>query len=668
MIGKCLNNRYQIEDEIGAGGMSLVYEATDKLLNRKVAVKVLRPQFATDKEFIERFKREAQAVANFTHPNIVNIFDIGEDNGTHYIVMENVQGETLKDRIEKQGNLSPVSALEITKQVCNALVTAHRKQIVHCDIKPGNILIASGGTVKLTDFGIARAVTSSSTLKQTDTVIGSAAYFSPEQARGDRLDNRTDIYSLGIVLYEMLTGEVPFTGDTPVSVALKHIKEDPKPPTEFDHTIPGEVENIILKAVNKEPKKRYTNVKEMLIDLKETLEDLEKTEKDSLDESESDIDKDDKTIVMSKNDYPTKRISDYKKTKQISNFKDNESIKEESVTRTKNEEIEEVGYTQPQKSSFWNRNRSLMIWFLVLALITGGLVFSYYQVTNYLEVPVVEVPNLVDKDLKTARQILEKKGLHLKVYNRNYNNNVPEDHIISHHPESGKKVKKNRKISVVVSKGAKLTKIPDVIGERLREAKILIEEADLEVGEVNYVFSDRIKKGLIIDQSPSSKKEVKVDTKVDLIISKGKEAEAIEAPKLVGLSEKNAKSKLRNLNLIIGKVKYKKSLNYFEGKVMKQEPKPGSEIVPGSPVNLVISKGIRNPYNSEVHEFKIRVNINPGEKDQRVKIIVRDDNGRRIIYNQIHHPGDLVDKRIISVGSTVVKVYINDKLVREQRL
>lgn len=647
MIGGCLNNRYQIEDRIGAGGMALVYEATDKLLNRKVAVKVLRPQFATDEEFIERFKREAQAVANFTHPNIVNIFDIGEDDGTHYIVMENVQGETLKHRIQKQGKLDSVAALKITKQVCNALVTAHRKQIIHCDIKPGNILLASEDVVKLTDFGIARAVTSSSTLKQTDTVIGSAAYFSPEQARGDKLDNRTDIYSLGIVLYEMVTGEVPFRGESPVSVALKHIKEEPKPPTKFDNTIPSQIEDIVLKAVNKKPENRYNNIKQMLIDVKAALKELEELEKDNVDKSVVETDKEqEQTIVMSKDDYPTKQLSD-----------------------ATDDDHREEDYTQPNKvSSFWQQNRSLIIWSMIVVLITGSLVFGYYQVTSYLEVPIVEVPDLVGKDLETAEQSLGEMGLEFEVYNRSYNNDIPKGHIISQYPEANKKVKQNREISLVVSKGAKLTKVPGVMGKQLREAKVLIEEADLKVGEVEYVFNDEIKKGLIVSQTPSSNKEVKVDAEVDLIISKGKEAKPVKVPNLVGLTEENAKKRLRDFDLIIGEVEYKKSLSYFEGKVMNQEPKSGAEVVPSFPINLVVSEGIRNPYNSEVHEFNIRININPGEEDQRVKIIVRDDNGRRIIYNQVHHPGDLVKQRIVSVGSTVVQVYINDRLVREQRL
>ncbi|SJZ30882.1 Stk1 family PASTA domain-containing Ser/Thr kinase [Selenihalanaerobacter shriftii] len=672
MIGECLNNRYQIEKKIGEGGMALVYEAKDKLLNRQVAVKVLRGQFSNDKEFVERFKREAQAVASFSHHNIVNIFDIGKDNDTHYIVMENVQGETLKKKIEKEGKLKVSIALEITEQICEALVVAHRNQIVHCDIKPGNILLTPERRAKLTDFGIARALTSA-TLKQTQTVIGSANYFAPEQAKGDKVDERTDIYSLGIVLYEMVTGEVPFEGESPVSVALKHIKNKPKLPREINSDIPLKVEEIILKALNKRAEKRYNSIKKMLEEVQKVIQSTIESKERS--KSEKEVDLTEKTIVMHKDEYPsianneedsTELSSDEGLTKESEESSTEELVIESKEKFGNNESIQ--AKNNKETKSFFQRNRRLIIGALVFIFMLGSLTWGYYQVVDFLRVPVVEVPDVVGKNMNTAKQQLLEKRLELEVHGKNYNNQIPKDHIISQYPKAGKEVKEGRKINLVISKGAKLTKVPKVIGQPLREVKVALDEADLKVGEVTSVFNDQIKKGLVISQNPEPREEVKINSTIELIISKGKEAKLVNVPNLIGLNEENAKQRLRELDLIIGETKYKESLNYFEGQVMSQEPKPSTELTAGSQVNLVISSGIRNVYDSEIHQFRVRVNINPGEEDQQVKITVKDDNGRRIIYNKLHHPGDLVNRKVISVGSTVVQVYINNSLIREQRL
>ncbi|SDC57543.1 MULTISPECIES: Stk1 family PASTA domain-containing Ser/Thr kinase [unclassified Candidatus Frackibacter] len=667
MIGEYLNNRYQIKKKIGEGGMALVYEAKDKLLNRKVAIKVLRSQFANDTEFVERFRQEAQAVASFSHPNIVNIFDIGKDNGTHYIVMENVKGETLKERIEQEDRLDVVMALEITKQISEALVVAHRKQIVHCDIKPANILLTPEGRAKLTDFGIARALTSA-TLKQTETVIGSAHYFSPEQAKGDKIDDRSDIYSLGVVLYEMVTGEVPFKGETPVSVALKHIKDKPTLPTKINPNLSLEVESIILKALNKESRKRYSSIVEMLEAIKIVINNKNFTSQALNSNDKMDLNQ--KTIVVDKNDYPTDILDKEELQEEIEK---DESQKESTIENNKQddgmvEKRNNAKKKRTKKAPFLKRNWKKVIGALILILIIGSSVWGYYQVMDFLNVPIVKVPDLIGKDLKSAREELAKEGLKLEIYNRNYNNQIPEGHIISQYPKQGKEVKSNRDISVVVSKGARLTEVPKVVEKTLREAKISLDEADLKLGKVTFVFNDQIEKGLVINQDPSSQAKAKINSKVNLIVSKGKKAKPVVVPNLVGLNEENAKQRLRNLNLIIGEVKYQESLNYFKGQVMAQEPKASTKLSAGSPVNLTISSGIRNLYGSEVHQFRVRININPGQEDQRVKIVVNDDNGRRIIYNKLHHPGDLVNKKVISVGSTVVQVFINNSLVREQRL
>ncbi|MGM0472105.1 MAG: Stk1 family PASTA domain-containing Ser/Thr kinase [Bacillota bacterium] len=662
MIGECLNDRYEIEEKIGEGGMALVYQAKDKLLNRTVAVKVLRSQFATDKEFVDRFKREAQAVASFSHSNIVNIFDIGEDLGTYYIVMENIDGETLQHKIEEEGRLEITTALKIVRQVCDALIVAHRKQIVHCDIKPGNILLTSNSQAKLADFGIARALTSSSTLKYTETVMGSAHYLAPEQAEGSKIDHRTDIYSLGIVLYEMVTGELPFDGDTPVTVAIKHIKEEPTLPTEFVADLPSAVEEMILTAINKYPAERYDSVREMAADIDEILANYQAEQQRAVDtdQSEEKVVSSD-TIVMSR---PTRIKSKSRKNNgSLTADKTLEDNNQQETTAS----LDEIDNSD-QEDSFWQRNGSLVSWIIVIMLLVGGTVWGYQQVTSYLQVPVVEVPNLVKEDLEVASDRLKEIGLNFEVHNRNYNSEIPQKHIISQYPKAGSEVKKNRTVSLVVSKGAELTKVPKVLNQTLREARVALAKVDLQAGEITREFNDEIPKGEIISQSPKAEEEVEVDSKVDLVISKGTESKEVKVPNLVGLSKKQATNKLQDLDLIVGNVIFEESLNYLAGTVISQEPQSNTTVESSEPINLVISEGLRNPNDAQVHEFRVQVGLEPGDKKQRVKIIISDDNGRRIIYNQLHQPGDLVEQSIVSVGSTRIRVYIDGNLVREKRL
>src|SRR6056297_744328 len=261
MIGKVLNDRYKIIKKLGKGGMAIVYEAEDLILDRKVAIKMLRSEHVSDKSFIKKFHHEAKAVARLSHSNIVSIFDIGQDEELHYLVMEDIVGENLKDIIEKKGQLALTEALDITNQILSALRTAHNNDIIHCDIKPHNILITPDKKVKVTDFGIAKAVSATTTM--TDTIMGSANYFSPEQAKGGEIMAHSDLYSVGVVLYEMVTGEVPFKADSPISVALKHINEKPIKPTEINANINDKLENLIMKALSKDPEKRFSNAEEM---------------------------------------------------------------------------------------------------------------------------------------------------------------------------------------------------------------------------------------------------------------------------------------------------------------------------------------------------------------------------------------------------------------------
>ncbi|HLV09125.1 MAG TPA: Stk1 family PASTA domain-containing Ser/Thr kinase, partial [Halanaerobiales bacterium] len=380
MLDKELNERYKILKELGKGGMAIVYEAQDLILDRKVALKMLRPEFVNNKDFVRRFHHEAKAVARLSHPNIVNIFDIGQDDKHHYLVMEDIEGRNLKDIINEKGKLNIVDALDIAHQICSALAMAHKNKIIHCDIKPHNILITPDKQVKVTDFGIARAV-SSSTLTMTDTIVGSAHYFSPEQARGGEIKTRSDLYSLGIVLYEMLTGEVPFKGDSPISVALKHIQEIPRKPSLINPDLEKPVEQMVLKAIAKDPEERFNTAVEMKDKINRVMEDM-KTKKADLKEASIP----DNTLIMKKSD--------------IRNNKEN--IKKNYLTKKK------VPKTLPN----WAK------WLIGISLISVMLVIGiviFYKV--YMDVPVVEVPDVIGMDFEEAKSEAALVGLEIENQN-----------------------------------------------------------------------------------------------------------------------------------------------------------------------------------------------------------------------------------------------------------
>ncbi|MFW5686727.1 MAG: Stk1 family PASTA domain-containing Ser/Thr kinase, partial [Halanaerobium sp.] len=339
MQGKILNNRYKIIDEIGRGGMAIVYSARDTLLERRVALKMLRPEYKSDDEFIDKFRQEARAVARLSHPNVVSIYDIVVDEERIYLVMEIVEGKTLKDIIKEKNKLSIAESLEITRQIAAALSVAHSNQIVHCDIKPHNIIINSEHEVKVTDFGIARAV-SSSTVRVTETVVGSAHYFSPEQAKGGEIKAYSDIYSLGVVLYEMTTGELPFHGDSPISVALKHIQQEPVEPSKINSDIPEEVNNLIMKAIAKDPAERFQDAYEMRQQITYCLKNL----KSGTNKTAKKVDfNPDETRVMKKSDLnflnnSSKNKKDDSKNKQDKKEKNNKKNKVNLKKNTENDQ------------------------------------------------------------------------------------------------------------------------------------------------------------------------------------------------------------------------------------------------------------------------------------------------------------------------------------------
>ncbi|WP_331482119.1 Stk1 family PASTA domain-containing Ser/Thr kinase [Paraclostridium ghonii] len=502
-----LGNRYEIIKKIGDGGMAFVYEARDKLLNRTVAIKVLRPEFVDDEEFLTKFKREAEAVASLSHPNIVNVYDVGEDGKVHYIVMELIEGQNLKDIIKNEGTLDEYTALDITKQIARALGAAHRKGIIHRDIKPHNILISNEGRlVKVADFGIAKAV-SSSTITSTGSVIGSVHYFSPEQAKGKFVSNTTDLYSLGIVLYEMIIGRVPFTGESPISIALQHINEEIEFTQEEKVSIPQSVRNIIKKLTSKSSADRYQGADEL-------IEDIEYIEKN--------IDLD---FIKEYDNYATQKIDEAELSKALKLADTNpkniyeEELEEDAeniIPPKKSSRKKNKKGDNPKSKKRWKIAAVVLVLILITQIIVIGKIALGFRNKATAE---GTAPNLINMELGEAQKKADEQGLNIRVSIEEYSDTVEKDHVISQTPNAGAKVNKGDTITVTISKGQNQASIPNVVGKTLGEAENILKENKLQLGNVKYVDSNE-PKDVVISQSPNSG-NIKPGDKIDLEVSKG---------------------------------------------------------------------------------------------------------------------------------------------------
>jgi serine/threonine protein kinase len=542
VIGKLLGNRYELLEQVGGGGMALVYRAKDVYLNRIVAIKILREQFTSDEEFVTRFRREAQAVASLSHHNIVSIYDVGQDGGTYYLVMEMVEGRDLKALIKEKSPFSTRETVELATQICDALAHAHEHQIIHRDIKPHNIIITSEGKAKVTDFGLARAV-SMATVTHTGNIMGSVHYFSPEQARGEIADEKSDIYSLGVVLYEMVTGKLPFEGESPISIALSKIQNDPVVPSEINPQIGEALEKVILRAMAKDPRKRYASISELRRNLLSAGL-YNRVENDGSIKAMED------TIVL-----PRLRKEEQGKT-------------------------EKSNLAAPLK---------LWTWVMVALLIVGFLLGMYLSAT-VLAKGEVAVPDLANKTMEEAGRELEQYGLILVSGQTIHHPTLAEGLIISQTPKAEEIVKKNGKIEVTISKGPLMVEVPPVLDISLAAAEIALSNQGL-LSDPAHVYHNQIAVGHVVHQDPEAGQTVAQGTTVKLIISKGPQPVWIKMPQLTGYSLTEAKSILESNSLDLGVVQPETSYRYPKEIVLRQDPGAGSEILQGTIVNLVVSAG-----------------------------------------------------------------------------
>ena len=630
--GKLLGGRYEIVEKIGNGGMATVYKAVDKVLKRNVAVKILRDEFTTDEEFIKRFEVEAQSAARLTHPNIVSIYDVGVEDSLHYIVMELIQGKTLKEIIvEERGPLPWKWSVNVAIQIASALETAHKNNIIHRDIKPHNIIITEDGIAKVTDFGIAKAV-SNSTITAFGTTIGSVHYFSPEHARGGFTDAKSDLYSLGVVMYEMVTGKVPFDADTPVSVALKHMQEEPEEPIELNKHVPTAVNKIIMKALQKDTTLRYQSASEMLVDLRKSLKN---PDGDFVEENEYDP------------TAKTQRLS----TEMYENFRDNPDDK-----KKKKKDNKFVAFIKKHKAL------SIIVGLILLfALSLGGTLL----VLNITNPPEVAMPNVVGLSREEAQKQIEDAKLVFEVSSEEYNKDVEAGHVISQDPsymEGYNSVKEGSTVSVVISKGQETTTVPKVVGMEQEEAIKALEEANLKA-EVVEETSRRVEEGIVISQETEADSEAYAGDTVKIHVSIGTGIEQVTVVSVVGQDEATAKSTLENLGLTVT-ISYQTATS-DNGKVTAQSIDANRTVDKGSTITLTVNKV------AETKSLTVNINVkaitggykesenttSESKESPNVNITVNSERRTGISKNESNYSVSLSGK---DGESTEVKVTITD--------
>ncbi|TCI49199.1 Stk1 family PASTA domain-containing Ser/Thr kinase [Exiguobacterium sp. SH3S2] len=589
--GERINDRYRIEQQIGSGGMANVYRAHDEILNRTVAIKVLRSEFSHNEQFIRRFEREAHAATSLNHPNIVAIYDVGDEQDIYYIVMEHVDGMTLKQYLQEE-YISIEEALRIMGQICDAIDHAHAHRIIHRDIKPQNMMIDQNGNVKVTDFGIAVAM-SNATLTHTMSVLGSVHYFSPEQARGKFADEKSDIYSLGAVLYELVTGRVPFIGETPVAVALQHLQDDPIRPLDLNPKIPQALENCIMQALAKSPGARHASVAAFK---KDCLTSLSPDRADEPKRMPTEQDEFDQTLVMA----PVVPEEPKEVVKQPV-----AAVEPESATPKKQ-----------KKKKWW-------LWLVLVLLLIGGGVAAYVVAD---EMSRAVVPDIVGMSVGDATTELEASGFVVETTDR-VSDNVSEGDVISQNPQPGRKPKRGTVVTIVVSAGKETVEMPDVEGLSQTAAERTLKDLDFTDIEIQSEASETVDSGDVISQSITPGEEVIASEEtVTLVVSTG--SNKIELANLTGYTFEEASTYAEQNNLkIVKRDEYSTSIP--ANQIIRQLPTSGTAVDPGTELTVIVSQGVE-PTDISI-EREVDVEIEPpaeGEEAEPVEVVIRTVDAR----------------------------------------
>lgn len=550
MASRILSGRYELLEKIGDGGMAVVYKGKDKLLNRFIAVKILRPEFTKDATFVENFKRESQAAAGLSHPNIVGVYDVGREGNINYIVMELIEGDTLNKIIEREAPMDYRKVIDIAKQVASALRIAHKNKIIHRDVKPHNIMITNDGVVKLADFGIARAV-NDATLSTGSKIVGSVHYFSPEQARGNYVDERSDIYSLGIVMYEMLTGKVPFDGDNPVTVALKHINEDIVPPIELEPSIPPALNRCVMKATSKFQTNRYANADELIEDL----------------DNISFV-----TNVAGPGLFESTDLEEKRKKRRQEIEKDIEEVVEAREQEKRRKKRKVIAITAAV--------------IILLAALGGGYIAWKMGVFSSTKA----APDLLDCSLEEATKRAEEQGFTVKQGKDIYSSEYAEGRVCLQDPEPGVDTPKGSTITINLSKGNKEGLVPSVLGMQKEDVEAFLNSYGYELGNVKTITSHE-KEGMVLEQIPVAGTPLDKESSVDITVSDGKGVEKGTVPSVTRMSLEDAKKAIKAAGFKVGNITYDWDSSIGKGYVIYQQYQANSQLDKGTAIDLQVSSG-----------------------------------------------------------------------------
>ncbi len=667
MIGKILGGRYEIIEKIGEGGMAEVYKAKCHLLNRYVAVKILKPEYAKDETFVKRFRREAQSAASLTHANIVSVYDVGAEGDINYIVMELLESKTLKDYIEEHGAMPSDLVLKISAQIASALETAHKAHIIHRDIKPQNIVLNKNMVAKVTDFGIAKITNvPSATITSFGSTMGSVHYFSPEHAKGGYTDEKSDIYSLGVVMYEMATGKLPFDADSPVSVALKQIQEDPVPPIDVNPNVSPALNQIILKALQKSTALRYQNATEVISDISQALlrpNSLILRPASSVEAGATQV-----IPILGNNEVPEAvpnlRTREPRRANVIST---REAMKEElPIEDSKSDEeiSEEPKKKDPKKSK---KNKIIIISVIAAVVVIGAIVgiLVYNNSKKQAEEnKEIEVPNLVGRVYDEVVEEYSKQGIEIIKDKVEYSSEQPEGSVISQTPEKGTKTK-DKKIKVVVSKGQKMVEVPDVTGKDIKVATYELEDTLGFKIEREDVVSEKVASGIIISQDAKKGETLPYGSTIKLQVSKGDGKETVVVPNVLGKTESDAKSALEALGLTVS-VKYSEDKTKSNGVVIAQSYPQNQTLKQGTLVEITVNK-ILLTKTVTLDLLELQGGTASSADTINVKVTASIDGGAyNTVYNQSVDPSTkTVSVEINGYSNATLKVYLNSKQVKE---
>ena len=684
MVGKILGDRYEIIEEIGNGGMAIVYKAKCRKLNRVVAIKVLKDEYKVDEEFVKKFNRESQAAASLSHPNIVSVYDVGHDDGIYYIVMELVEGVNLKDYILKNPKMDWRVALKYSMQICSALAHAHRNGIIHRDIKPHNIILSKDGNCKVTDFGIAFVNNMNETKKIDEGILGSVHYISPEHAKGVITDERSDIYSLGVTMYEMLTGVLPFDSDNAVSVAVMHINSDPKPIKDINIAVPLTLVQIVKKAMSKDILGRYQSANEMYKDLYELS-------------NEPDV------FVLAKeepSDLGVTKVISKEETEEIKNKIQNGEkeivISIDNTPQKKEEEKETVQENKKAKKGFFKdlfkaenkKDKIAIISALAVSVILIGMVLTFAVgilapgIFNFGSNDEYKIPKFVGSNIEDIKEEYKDIDIEFIISEEQFNDEYNEGIIITQNPDEGMNVKLPVKVRLTVSKGSREIILSNYVNKEARQAELEITEQGLKYVEKTE-YDEEVPAGYVISQYPLAKTKVLSGTDVTITVSKGANEEFAVVPNLIGLTEAEAKAKLTDYELVLGGI-IREASDKEEGRVIAQSAPANSELVKKSKVTLTLSNGKKpssnqggtsenNPSKPEepdepevtLKKYTLTLNL-PSDKDS---VTVKVDQDGKTVYNKsVKTSQKTLNITLEGNGNHNIVVYYDGLLIKTQKI